>query len=123
MKRIFCTAQFSRWLSSSAIDEADLLCAVEEMEFGLVDANLGGNLYKKRIAIPGQGKRSGARVVLATRYEERWFFLYGFNKNERSNISKKELKALQELGQDLLNLSKTRLSLALQSKKIKEVLP
>jgi hypothetical protein len=28
-----------------------------EMNTGLIDANLGAGLFKKRIAMPGQGKR------------------------------------------------------------------
>lgn len=40
----------------------DALCdAVSEMAQGLVDADLGGHVVKKRVALPGQGKRGGAR--------------------------------------------------------------
>jgi hypothetical protein len=30
--------------------------AVAEMNKGLIDANLGAGLFKKRVAMPGQGK-------------------------------------------------------------------
>lgn len=84
-------------------DEA-LTVAVAEMSSGLVDADLGGHLVKKRVALPGKGKRSGARTIVATRMADRWIYLYGFAKNERANIDKVELKALQEVATELLRI-------------------
>ena len=76
----------------------EMLCqAVSEMMKGLVDGDLGGNLLKKRIGLSGRGKRGGGRTIVATNRCDRWFFLYGFEKNERANISKDEIKALREL--------------------------
>ena len=61
----------------------DVLCkAVDEMANGLVDADLGGYVVKKRVALAGQGKRSGARIIVATKLADRWFLLFGFGKNE-----------------------------------------
>jgi hypothetical protein len=37
------------------------------MEQGLIDADLGGGLFKKRIALPGRGKSGGARTLIATK--------------------------------------------------------
>jgi len=62
------------------------MVAVEEMQRGLVDADLGGGLLKKRIARPGAGKRGGYRTLLATNRRDRWVFLFGFGKNELENI-------------------------------------
>lgn len=84
-------------------DEA-LTVAVAEMSSGLVDADLGSHLVKKRVALPGKGKRSGARTIVATRMADRWIYLYGFAKNERANIDKVELKALQEVATELLRI-------------------
>ena len=67
MQRIFRTRTFSRWLRKSGVSDSDLTGAVEEMMQGLVDAELGGHLFKKRVAVPGRGKRGGARTILATR--------------------------------------------------------
>jgi hypothetical protein len=36
------------------------------MANGLIDADLGGGIVKKRIALPGQGKRGSTRTLLAT---------------------------------------------------------
>lgn len=41
---------FARWQAGEKLPDAALCKAVEEMESGLVDADLGGFLYKKRVA-------------------------------------------------------------------------
>lgn len=50
------------------------------MERGLIDADLGGGVYKKRIALPGRGKRGITRTLIATNRANRWIFLTGFEK-------------------------------------------
>jgi hypothetical protein len=92
------------------LTDDDLREAVAEMVRGLVDAELGGGLIKKRVALRGQGKRGGARTIVATRRAERWFFLLGFAKNERANIEAGELKALQELAKVYLSFDDQQLS-------------
>lgn len=100
----------------------DALCdAVSEMVQGLIDADLGGHVVKKRVALPGQGRRGGARTIVATKLDDRWFFLYGFGKNERVNIDKGELKMLQEVAKDLLGFDDRQLVTALTVGEIVEV--
>jgi len=101
-------------------DEA--LCqAVAEMTGGLVDADLGGNVVKKRVALPGRGKSGGARTIVATNLGDRWFFLFGFAKNERSNIDADELEALQELAKQYLALDEQQLAHAVDSGTFTEI--
>ena len=45
------------------------------MECGLYEADLGGNVYKKRVAVGNRGKSHGARTIVAT----------NFNKNKVKN--------------------------------------
>ena len=45
------------------------------MERGLVDADLGGHVYKKRIALGSRGKSSGARTLIVYRVAEIAFFV------------------------------------------------
>ena len=92
-----------------------------EMVRGLIDADLGGHVVKKRVAIPGQGKRGGVRTLVATRRAERWFFVYGFRKNERENVTDIELKALQGLAKELLSLDDSGLIRALAAGEIVEI--
>ncbi len=91
------------------------------MARGLIDADLGGHVVKKRVAIPGQGKRGGIRTLVATRWTRRWFFVYGFRKNERENVTEAELKALRELAKELLSLEDRGLIRALAAGEIVEI--
>ena len=78
-----------------AARDRDKTAGALEVAEGNVEASLGGGVYKKRIALPGKGKSGGARTLVAFKKGEHTFYLHGFNKNERSNISQKELRALK----------------------------
>lgn len=111
--QILVTKTFARWLRKSNVTEADIVGAAAEMVQGLIDANLGGHLVKKRVALRGRGKSAGARTIVATKFEQRWVFLFGFEKNERSNIDASELKVLQELAASLLDLDQQAITVAI----------
>ena len=80
----------------------NLIEAVENLEKGLSVANLGSNLFKIRVNRAGQGKSSGFRTIIACKKEDKAIFIYGFSKNERSDIDKTELHYFKKLGSDLL---------------------
>lgn len=105
MRRVFTTRSFARWARREGLRDAVLCDAVAEMECGLVDADLGGGVFKKRVPLAGRGKRGGARVLVATRRDGRWFFVYGFLKSERENVEARELAALQLLAAALLGVT------------------
>lgn len=113
MKRILKTRPFNRWLRKTLLDDNTLLKAIDEMERGLVDAYLGGNVYKKRVALPGRGKSCSTRTLIATNREDRWFFLFGFEKNDRENITQAELAYLQGAAQIFLGYSSDDLQSAI----------
>lgn len=71
MKFILKTRGFSRWMRKTQLDDAMLHAAIDEMERGLVDADLGGNILKKRIALPGKGKSGSVRTLIATKKGDR----------------------------------------------------
>ena len=121
MTRIFRTRTFTRSMRKSGLTDKALSDAVDEMARGLVDADLGGHVVKKRVALPGKGKSGGARTIVATKLADRWFFLFGFSKNERANIDKDELKALQELAKELLGFNDQQLEAALAAGELVEV--
>lgn len=99
-----------------------VLCAtVREMTQGLIDADLGGGVVKKRVGLAGRGKRGGARTLIATNKNNRWFFLFGFEKNERSNISVEEKEALQTLAQELLARNDEELNFAVAQGSLQEI--
>jgi hypothetical protein len=94
--RVFKGKQFSRWATGEAISDDDLCQAAAEAFAGQYDADLGGYLFKKRIARSDGGKSGGYRTILGFRKSDskRIFFLYGFPKNVRANITTRERNAL-----------------------------
>jgi hypothetical protein len=120
-KMILKTRHFARWSQKSGLSDSLLKIAVLEIQRGLIEADLGGGVIKKRIALPGKGKRSGARTLLATNKSDRWFFLFGFEKNERANISGNELDSLKKLAKNLLGLTAKQIAVAIGEGALVEV--
>lgn len=118
---VFKTKSFFKWQTKEMLKDNDLLLAIKEMENGLIDADLGGGLIKKRIRRSGSGKSCGYRTLVATNRAGKWFFVYGFAKNEKSNINKQEETALKQLSKDLLLLSNVQIRTAVQEKVLVEV--
>ena len=121
MRRVFKTRHFSRWMRKTELSDRTLCQAVEEMVRGLIDAELGGGIVKKRVKLAGRGKRGGARTLVATNKGNRWFFVFGFEKNERTNISDGELEALQDVAADLLARTARQLDEAIEDDSLQEI--
>ena len=119
--RVFKTRFFAKWATGEGLGDDALLAGVGEMERGLIDARLGGQVVKKRVAFPGQGKRGGSRTLVAFKAGEIAFFIYGFAKNERGNVSRKELQALKMLAKELLNYTAHDLARASQAGELIEI--
>lgn len=95
--RVYKTRTFAAWARQEAIDDRALATAIEEVRQGLVDANLGGGVYKKWLAARGKGKRGGARSLLAFQAGAYAVFIHGFVKSEQATVSRQELTALKAL--------------------------
>ena len=121
MNRIFKTRHFQRWMSKTELTDQVLCTAVAEMVQGLIDADLGGGVIKKRVGLAGRGKRGGARTLVATNKGSRWFFVFGFEKNDRANIDDDEREALQTLAADLLARTPAQLTLAVEDGALLEI--
>jgi hypothetical protein len=115
------TQWFDRWARKQGPTTPSLCAAVREMTEGLFDADLGGGLFKKRIARQGQGKSGGFRKLVATNKGNRWVFVFGFPKNERSNIDKDEAEALKKLAAHLLSLTPQAIGKAQRAGELMEV--
>lgn len=120
-RRVFKTRHFARWMRKTDLSDTALCEAVNEMVAGLIDADLGGDVVKKRIALPGRGKRGAARTLVATRKASKWFFVFGFEKNEKANVTHTELEALQTLAASLLTLTGQQLNTAVQEGALQEI--
>jgi len=121
IKRVFKIRYFSRWFRKIGLSEVTLCQAIKEMEQGLIDVNLGGGVVKKRLALPGRGKRGGARTLVATNKGDRWFFLFGFEKNERANITAEELEGLRIITRQLLGMTSEQLDEAVRDGSLQEI--
>lgn len=117
----FSPKSFARWMRRNKVTDNDLIAATEEMADGLIDADLGGHVVKKRVALQGRGKSSGAKTIVATKSGRRWIYLFGFEKNERSNIDSSELKALQELAKSYLEMNVAETKSAIDEGKLIEL--
>ncbi len=121
MKRVFKTRYFIRWMRKTELTDQALCLAVTEMENGLIDADLGGGVVKKRVPLPGRGKSGSTRTLVATNKSSRWFFMFGFEKNVQANVNAKELEALQDIARDLLKLTPTQLDAQVEHEAFQEI--
>jgi hypothetical protein len=120
--RIFKNKVFHRWAKGVGLSDNELKEAVKEISNGLYEANLGGNIFKKRIALDGRGKSAGARTIVAFKTEKHGFFIYGYEKNVRSTISEQEEIALKKLAKLYFSFSDERLAQAIHVGELFEVL-
>ena len=89
---VYQTKEFARFASKEKLSATVLLKAAADVAHGNADANLGGGVFKQRVARKGEGKSAGFRTILFCKAGRHIFFLYGFAKSERANVSPKELK-------------------------------
>jgi hypothetical protein len=111
--RIFKAKLFAKFARRERISDASLVEAVERAERGLIDADLGGGLFKQRVARQGQGRSGGYRTLIACRFGDLAVFLFGFAKNERDNIDDDELAGLRVAAGSWLAADKKLIELAL----------
>lgn len=119
--QIFQTKWFARWAAKEGLQLSALILAVAEIEQGLIDVNLGGHVFKKRVALAGRGKSGGVRTLLAFKVNKNAFFIYGFAKNQQDNISDKELQMLKLLAAKLLAFDEAALNQAINALELLEV--
>ena len=119
--RIFKTTWFTRFAGKEGIADGELKEKVNQLEAGQTDADLGGGVYKLRIARSGEGKSGGYRVIVFFRSEERTFYVYGFAKSDRANINQKELAKLKRQAGSLFSMSNAQIEDALKEKVLDEI--
>lgn len=95
--------------------------AVARAEKGQIDAELGGEVIKQRIARPGQGKSKGYRTIIFFRRGDKAFFEYGFAKSQRANINDDEKEKYKEAAKHILALTEMQLAELLQRGDFMEV--
>ena len=115
------TKWFYKWAKKSKLKDQDLLDTVDNLINGLSTADLGSNLFKVRVKREHSGKSSGFRTIVVYKENEKVIFLYGFGKNEKENISKKELLYFKKLGNDFLALDENQIKQLIETKSLFEI--
>jgi len=120
--RVFKETWFVRFAKKEGITDKELLEAVNQLKAGQADANLGGNVYKVRLARPGEGKSGGYRLIVLFKSEESTFFVFGFAKSDKGNIDDKELYGFKERAKDVFSLTSTQIEDRLKRKTLIEII-
>ncbi len=122
MISVYMLPEFARWAKKEKVTHHELINTALEVVKGLHDGDLGANCYKKRLAIKGQGKRSGGRTILSYRIGDFLVYIYAYAKNEKSNLSLKEQKTLKMYSKEvLMKLSTNDIKTLLQKQQLIEV--
>lgn len=115
------TKVFARFARRAGLDDVRLKSAAHDAEAGLWDADLGGGVFKIRVARDGGGKSGGFRTLLALRLGAHAFFIHGFAKSEKANVTGRELQALRLLAASLLALGPAEIALAIEAGELLEL--
>ncbi len=109
--RIFKSKWFAKFVRKERITDEKLCETIRNAEHGAIDADYGGGVIKQRIARQNEGKSGGYRSIILFRRGERYFFVYGFAKNEQDNIDDSDERGFKKLAAILLAASDTELDI------------
>jgi len=68
------TKHFAKWAKKQNIPDTELASALNEVENGIYETNLGGYIIKKRIRFQGRGKSGSRRTIICYKHADRAFF-------------------------------------------------
>jgi hypothetical protein len=108
------TKHFAKWALKQEIPENGLANAIKELKKGTFEANLGGHIYKKRIRFTGKGKSGSGRTIICYQKGNIAIFIHGFAKNEKSNLTKRELVVFKEMSKVILGFSSAQVDTAIK---------
>ena len=103
--QVYETKKFKKWAAKNKIAGEKLLNVVSEIDSGLGIVNLGGDLYKARIA-KNKGKSGGYRTIIIYKKGFRSLFIHGYGKNDKPDISDAEKLFYKNYARDFLNYTK-----------------
>lgn len=103
--KIIKTKHFDKWAIKNRVSDESLNIAAKEIAIEIYEANYGGGVIKKRVANKGRGKSGSTRTIVAFKKGKHCFFIFGFEKNAKSNISSNEEKAFKIVAKSLLAYS------------------
>ncbi len=119
--RVFKNAWFSRFAGKQKISDRSLIEAIGRADQGLIDANLGSGVIKQRVAREGRGKSGGYRTLIFYRSGDKAFFMFGFAKNDQSNLEKHEEVQFRKAAAHVLTLSDEQIDKLIENGQFSEV--
>ncbi len=121
--RAFKNKWFQKWVKKEGLSEEILHAVACEVVDGKVEADLGGGLFKKRVAKLGRGKSGGYRFIIGFRKgnTDRILFMFAFGKNERSNITKSEEEVLCSVAESFFSASDVQIDCMIRINELFEV--
>ncbi len=106
---VFKTKWFVRFARKQKISDDALCKVIDDAEDGKIDADLGAGVIKQRIARPHEGKSGGYRAIIYYRKGNRAFFVFGFCKKDKENLSIDEEEIHKKSAGIVLGLSEEQL--------------
>lgn len=119
--RNFVTAALSKAAAKHRISDEKFVAAAERVRAGNATADLGGGLFKERIAREGQGRSGGYRTVLCLRDSRDTLFFSIFAKKRQANLTKKELEAARKFAGEFRKLTEQDLQKEIDEGMIREL--
>jgi hypothetical protein len=90
---------------------------------GPFDADLGGGVFKYRLARQGEGSSGGARALIAMKIGQRAVLMFGFEKKDLANIKPDELKAYRKAARIYLGYTEEEITAIVKQKALLEIAP
>lgn len=108
---------FMRFARRFGISDAELWQAVN----GEYDADLGGGVFKFRLARHGEGTSGGARAIVAMKVGQRVVLMFGFEKKDQANINALELRAFRKAARVYLGYTEEEMTAIVRQNSLVEI--
>lgn len=115
--RVFGSKPFMRFARRFGISDAELWQAVNED----YDADLGGGVFKFRLARRGEGTSGGARAIVAMKVGLRVVLMFGFEKKDLANIKPDELRVFRKAARVYLGYTEEEMTAIVREKSLSEI--
>jgi hypothetical protein len=100
------TKWFDKWSKKNFITDKKLIDTIKNISINLGVVNLGSSLYKVRTQKIGKGKSSSFRTFVVYKKDDIAIFIYGFSKNDKSNLDNEELIDIKRLSKEYLSINR-----------------
>ena len=95
---VYQTKEFAKFARKPDLGNAELLEAAKAVASGLSDADLGGGVFKQRIAREGGGKSGGFRTIILFKVGGHSFFVHGFAQEREGEHHAQGAQGAEEVG-------------------------